>query len=700
MIRMPRISDWQWLPTVAVLAVVLLAGGRMITLSVRERAVQFREVAQTTATRTASALESRLRNTAPLRGSSRSAPIAERIASTVPMKRLGAAGYDFEISEVDAGRSFRQVLLRSQINPLDQPVRTNVSVPPDFLPETPGGHLELAIRPKTGWYPARDVATSIGLLCIVAWLLAFGTHDLTHSLQRSRATAESLKHRLRLLNQRLTGEIEARQQLQQSFDHARYHDAFTGLPNRRYFMDRLDRALRDVRARKRQRLAIILVDIERFRQINDTLGQTAGDEVMVQAARRFGEATASLEAILARWSEDQFAALVFDVPSNEGALAIASAMQQELQEPFELRKHRLSVTARMGVSFIESGSQRAEEALREADIALSVSRRQENARTIAYTPAMGGDAASLVSLEADLHVALERNEFRLLFQPIVDLRTENVLGAEALIRWKHPVEGLLRPSRFLAIAEEAGLLVAMTRWVILRVCKIAGDWRRRLPTNVPFYFSINLSATVLRDPGFVDYVALVLRETGTPPQMIKFELTEGGLIANVGAAREVLQRLHEMGIELMLDDFGTGYSSLSYLQLFPFDYLKIDRPFVNRTGSEQANNGITSAVLQMASSLSLKTIAEVVETAAAAEALGKMGCDFGQGYFFSEPLDAEEALKRLQIKGIRVPGGATIIQPAAEPQDDSPTLAMPIEWTNEQELEERARAPAPAKKAR
>lgn len=701
MIRVSPIRKWQWLPTVAVLAVVLLAGGRMITLSARERAMQLREGAEVTATRTASALEMQLQNGTRLSDARQAAPLAERVASSPPLRSLGVAGYDFEISEVDENRSFRQVLLRSQINPLEQPVRTTVRVPPEFLPETPGGHLELAINPKSGWNPVRDLATSIGLLCIVAWLLAFGTHDLTHSLQRSRATAELLRHRLRLLNQRLTGEIEGRQQLQQSFDHARYHDAFTGLPNRRYFMDRLDRALRDVRARKRQRLGIILVDIERFRQINDTLGQTAGDELMVQAARRFGEATAALDAILARWSEDQFAALVFDVPSSEGAMAIADGMQARLQQPFELLKHQLSVTARMGVTLVESGLQRAEEALREADIALSVARRQEGAKAIAYLPAMGGDAASLVSLEADLHVALERNELRLLYQPIVDLRTGNVVGSEALIRWKHPVEGLLRPSRFLAVAEEAGLLVSMTRWVILRVCTIAGDWRRRLPTNTPFYFSINLSAMVLRDSGFVDYVALVLRQTATPPQTIKFELTEGGLIANVGAAREVLQRLHEMGIELMLDDFGTGYSSLSYLQLFPFDYLKIDRPFVNRTGSEQANNRITSAVLQMASSLSLKTIAEVVETSAAAEALGKMGCDYGQGYFFSEPVDAEEALKRLQIKGIHIPPGSTIVQPDAEPEDDdSPTLAMQMEWTNETEFEERKRPPTSAKKAR
>jgi diguanylate cyclase (GGDEF)-like protein len=680
----------EWLPTAIVLAVVLTAGGRLIDLSMREHITDTRKAAQTAVIRSARSLESSLPRLVAT-GANPSSGIIDHLSASLVLKRLATAGYDFEVSQVDPASRFRQVLLRSQTAPLSEPARSLVRPPVGFLQDTPRGHLELAIRPKAGWYPTRELATSVGLLAIVAWLLGFGTHDLTHSLQRSKAAAATLRQRLRSLNQRLTAEIDARQQLQQSFDHARYHDAFTGLPNRRYFMDRLDRALRDVRARLRQRIAIILIDVDRFRLINDTLGQTAGDELMVQAARRFEHATESIECVLARWGDDQFAALVLDVPSSETAFAIANAMQDTLQEPFELRKHRLTVSARMGVTSVESGLLRTEEALREADIALSVAKRHESAKTIAYLPTMGGDAASLVSLEADLHVALERNEFRLLFQPIVDLRGEQIVGAEALLRWKHPVEGLLSPNKFLAIAEEAGLLVSMTRWVILRVCRLAGDWRRRLPPDTPFYFSINLSATVLRDPGFVDYVALVLRETGMPTKAIKFELTEGGLISNVGAAREVLDRLHGMGIELMLDDFGTGYSSLSYLQLFPFDYLKIDRPFVNRTGSEQTNNGITSAVLQMASSLSLKTVAEVVETPAAARALAEMGCDFGQGYFFSEPLEAEEALERLRIQGLRVPNtvavdpGDTIVTGP----DDSPTLAIPVDWITENEPEEK-----------
>jgi EAL domain-containing protein (putative c-di-GMP-specific phosphodiesterase class I) len=314
---------------------------------------------------------------------------------------------------------------------------------------------------------------------------------------------------------------------------------------------------------------------------------------------------------------------------------------------------------------------------------------------------MGGAAVSLVSLEADLHIALERNEFRLLFQPIIDLRGHRVVGAEALLRWQHPVEGLLRPNDFLTIAEEAGVIVPVTRWVIQRVCRLAGEWRRRLPPGVNFYISVNLSAAVLRDPGLRDYVARVLEETRTPPGHLKFELTEGGLISNVSTAREALDALHGMGIELMLDDFGTGYSSLSHLQLFPFDYVKIDRPFVNRTGSEGANNAITSAILQMASSLGLRAVAEVVETQAAAQALLQMGCNFGQGYYFSAPVEAEQALGQLR----HYAGPSTVVptvRPAAGEQRgrggtagdtvmlaESPTLVLSEDEMNGQNTVQR-----------
>ena len=376
------------------------------------------------------------------------------------------------------------------------------------------------------------------------------------------------------------------------------------------------------------------------------------------------------------------------------AHAIANELQNTRQQPFALRQHLLKVAMRIGFTCIDSGLQRAEDALREADIALSVAKRQQNQLTVAYTAGMGGAAVSLVSLEADLHIALERNEFRLLFQPIVDLRSHGVVGTEALLRWRHPVEGLLAPNEFLAIAEESGVIVPVTRWIIQRVCRLAAEWRKRLPQGTNFYISVNLSAAVLRDPGLRDYVARVLEDTHTPPGHLKFELTEGGLISNVSTAREVLEALHRMGIELMLDDFGTGYSSLSYLQLFPFDYVKIDRPFVKHTGSERANAAITSAILQMASSLGLRSVAEAVETQAAAQALLQMGCNFAQGYLFSAPVEAEEALDQLRRAG-RLRATIPVARVAAnEPGQrdtandtlvlpDSPTLVLPGEMNVE-----------------
>ena len=593
-------------------------------------------------------------------------------------------GYDFNLYQVDPLTRRPRVFLSSRPGALTEPATSAIGQPGVSSPGLAGDYLNLAISPRTGWYPARELATEIGLLAILAWALAFGMYDLTHSLKRTRATLVAMRTRLHSVNERLVSEIEQRQTLQKSVEQARYHDSFTGLPNRRYFMDQLDRALRDVRTRRRRRIAIVLIEIERFSLINDTLGHTAGDELMLQAAQRIAKVLGALEYVLARWSGDQLAVLLYEVESAEATQALAERLQAARQEPFALRQHRISVASRLGFTCIDSGLQRAEDALREADLALSVAKQQQSVRAVAYAPGMAGAAVSLVSLEADLHVALDRNEFRLLFQPIVDLRAQRVVGAEALLRWRHPVEGLLRPDKFLAIAEEAGVIVPVTRWIIQRVCRLAAEWRRRLPQGADFYISVNLSAAVLRTPGLRDYVAHVLEDAHIPAANLKFELNEGSLVSNVSAAREVLDAFHHMGIELMLDDFGSGYSSLSYLQLFPFDYVKIDRPFVSRTGSERADAAITSAVLQMTSSLGLRAVAEVVETKAAAQALLQMGCDFGQGYFFSAPVEAEEALRQLRNSDAlsghwpQSAGGAP--EPAfgaAANDDDSPTLVLP-----------------------
>jgi diguanylate cyclase (GGDEF)-like protein len=636
-----------WLPTLMVLAVVVLAGGRLIALSVQQRAEEKRESAQALVAGYGHSIERQLQKLADRAQRGGRAEL-DQLLSTLQLSRVIDPEYEFELSKIDTGGGRPRVFAGTRIDPPKDGATSLIRVPAGFSRDLPSGYLQLIIRPKSGWYPARELAAAIALLAVVAWLLAFATHDLVHSLHRARDALALSRRQLQAANRKLVTEIEQRENLQQSFEHSRYHDAFTGLPNRRYFMNQLDRALREVRTRRRRRIAVMLINIDRFKLINDTLGHTAGDELVVQAAHRFQKATASIECVLARWSGDQFAVLVFDVHSGDEALEIATVLQRALHPPFELRKHRLNVAARAGITFIDSGLQRAEEAVRQADIALSVAKRHDTASAVTYQPAMGGSAASMVSLEADLHVALQRRELHLLFQPIVDLRNQRAAGAECLLRWRHPVEGLLTPDKFLGVAEEVGLMVSITHWTIAQACTLAAEWRQRLPRDRDFYLSVNLSATALRDPDLTAYVARVLKDTGAPPSALKFELTEGGLISNPGAARDILDGLRSLGVEMMLDDFGTGYSSLSYLQLFPFNYVKIDRPFVDRAGSERANSAIAAAIVQMTASLGLKAVAEIVETEAAAQDLQRMGCDYAQGYFYCEPVEAEEAFQVLR----------------------------------------------------
>jgi diguanylate cyclase (GGDEF)-like protein len=569
----------------------------------------------------------------------------EELIADAHLARLVDAGYDFELSQIEPRSAPARIFVSSSTEPLADTVVTKIGLPAAGI--TPGSYLALVLHAHTGWFPSSLLASEIALLAFLGWLLTFGTHDLVHEMQRAKAAVAISRRRVHQANQQLAIEMQQRLKLQETFDHALFHDTFTGLPNRRYFMDQLDSALRELRTKRRVRIAVIIVDISRFNLINHLLGHTAGDDLMVQVARRFEASTSALDGTLARWGGDQFALLLLDVGSPVAALDMANLLQEQLRSPFNLRRHQLSVAATLGVTCVESGQERAEDIMREADIALSVAKRQETTKAVMYAQNMG-QAADLVSLEADLHLALQKHQLLLLFQPIVDLATFKMVGAEALLRWRHPVEGLLSPDRFLRHAEEAGLMVPITRWIIEQVIDVAADWRRQLPEEQKFYISINLSPSGLRDPALVGNVATLLREKKLQPALLKFEMTELALLGNVAAARESLQRLHEMGIQLMLDDFGTGYSSLSNLQLFPFDTVKIDCPFVDRRGVFQANMSMVAAMIQLAGSLDLTSIAELVEGEAAASSLKAMGCRFGQGYYFSEPLEADMAFRRLR----------------------------------------------------
>lgn len=304
----------------------------------------------------------------------------DEMISGAHLARLTDSGYDFELSQVEPRSARTRIFVSSSTEPLQDAVAIKLRLPNGFQPATAGSYLQVAILPRTGWYPATELASDIGLLAFLAWLLAFGTHDLSHALKRSRSALTAARARLRNINKQLATEMQQRLSLQETFDHARFHDAFTGLPNRRYFMDQLDRALRDVRTKRRQRVAVIIVDISRFKLVNDMLGHTAGDELMVQAARRFEKSTSAVEGVLARWGGDQFAVLILDVASTDSALGVAGVLQDELRAPFELRRHKLVVTATIGVTTVDSGQQRAEDVVREADLTAPTGNRNRGPR--------------------------------------------------------------------------------------------------------------------------------------------------------------------------------------------------------------------------------------------------------------------------------------------------------------------------------
>jgi diguanylate cyclase (GGDEF)-like protein len=575
----------------------------------------------------------------------------EQLLSGAKWGEITRAGYDLELTEeLEHGATRAQILYAARATPLGDAVVSNVHFPPAFPHRSPAATWSIAVRPRTGWHPLSELVSDGVILGISVWLLTAIAYDTTRSSRRARAALAAARHRLLGSNLRLMKEVAKCEDLQRSFEHARYHDAFTGLPNRRYLIDQLDRGLARARSRRGYRLGLILVGIDRLKLIHDTMGVMAGEELMVQVAQRFQKLVSPVDRVISRWSGDEFAVLLYDLHSIDTAMTVAKMLEDTFGAPFELRRQLVKIAARFGVTCVESGLQRAEEVMREADIALSAANPDQGTTIVAYSPEMRERTLSVAHLEADLQGALERREFKLLYQPIVDLRSDRIVGCEALLRWLHPTEGLLTPDRFLAIAEEGRLIVPITHWIIRRACRTAGSLSQYVTSGESFYVGVNLPAQALADPELADVVGHTLAAKDVPAALLRFEITEGNLISNVGAARELLDRFHVMGIKLLLDNFGTGYSSLNYLQLFPFDYLKIDQSFVRHLSPDGKKNELLRAIVQMAASVGLQAVAEGIETPEIAHVLKELGCHFGQGDLFSKPVDATVIAQRLRVQ--------------------------------------------------
>jgi diguanylate cyclase (GGDEF)-like protein len=442
--------------------------------------------------------------------------------------------------------------------------------------------------------------------------------------------------------------------------HDAIHDHLTQLPNRMLFAERLDRELaRRVRHRDYQ-FAVLFIDLDRFKHVNDSLGHAAGDTLLMAFAQRLSGAVrrhdlvtrprpqyvdAGEEYTLARYGGDEFVILLDDLRQPTDAVRVAERIQQLAAQPIVVDGHEVFAAASIGVAVCSPDHQSSEEILRDADIAMYRAKQAGGGSYAVFDAAMHREAAELLRLETDLRRAVERHEFRIHYQPMVSLKTGETTGYEALIRWQHPIRGLLAPAAFLQVAEELGLITTLDELVPAEACRQGAEWERAAPGGEGLTMSVNLSAKSLASEKLVARVTEALASTQFPPRALRLEITESVAVSDPERVQTVLRELRQLGIRVSLDDFGTGYCSLSYLQQFPADLLKVDRTFVARVDDEGGRQ-ILRLIVNLAQTLGLEVVAEGAETHAQVEFLAALGCDHAQGYYFAEPLEARSITSR------------------------------------------------------
>jgi diguanylate cyclase (GGDEF)-like protein/PAS domain S-box-containing protein len=435
-------------------------------------------------------------------------------------------------------------------------------------------------------------------------------------------------------------DITERKTLEGELRRLAFYDRLTGLPNRQLFMDRLGQALERTRRARGRKAAVLFMDLDGFKFINDSLGHEAGDLLLVVVAERLRRCLRP-EDTLSRFGGDEFVVLLEGIENPDEAARVAKRITEELKDPFVVEGRELSVTISIGIAVGDAREKTPEDLLRDADIAMYWSKRRDSGYEL-FGPAMYEGAVIRLDLQNALRRAVELDQFVLHYQPMTSLRTGNVTGVEALARWKHPERGLLVPSEFVSITEDTGTIVPLGRRVLKEACRQAKEWQQRYPKSPPLSISVNLSARQLQEPGFVAEVATVLEEVGLDPSTLILEITESGLAGYTAGTADQLRGLKDLGVGLAVDDFGTGYSSLSYIKHLPIDRLKIDRTFVSNLSTDHTSASIVRATVTLGHSLGMEVVAEGVETTDEYDAVRALECDIGQGYYWSAPCSAEE----------------------------------------------------------
>jgi diguanylate cyclase (GGDEF)-like protein len=417
-----------------------------------------------------------------------------------------------------------------------------------------------------------------------------------------------------------------------------FRDSLTSLPNRSLFMDRLAHALTRTERRGEQ-LAILFLDLDRFKVVNDSLGHGVGDQLLIGVSQRLASCLRP-EDTIARLGGDEFAILIEDVKDDKAPAAVADRLTGELQQPFTVEGREVVITVSIGIAMSTARRMTPEDILRDADLAMYHAKGKGKARYEIFDKSMNAPAQERMDLELDLRNAVTRGEFVLHYQPILELPTGRIVEMEALVRWKHPQRGLLFPGDFVGLSEETGLIVPLGRWVLHEACRQTRQWQLATP-GLNLAISVNLSARQLQQPGLVEEIAAVLRETRLDPGALRLEITETVVMHDAPTTLAKLEALKALGVQLAIDDFGTGYSSLGYLKRFPVDTLKIDRSFVKGIGQNLEDGAIVRAVITVAKSLGLAVTAEGIESVDQLEHLRSLGCDHGQGYYFAKPMPSD-----------------------------------------------------------
>jgi diguanylate cyclase (GGDEF)-like protein/PAS domain S-box-containing protein len=432
-------------------------------------------------------------------------------------------------------------------------------------------------------------------------------------------------------------DVSARRRAEAELYHNAYHDDLTQLSNRTHFNECLNRAIARTQRNTEQRFAVMYLDFDRFKMVNDSLGHKAGDELLVHLAQRLKGMLRPTD-VLARLGGDEFAILLEDLHRQRDAVDLTERIQKELQKPFKLGAMEVAISASIGITFSTNGYTTSDQIIRDADIAMYKAKSKGKAQYALFDSSLHQHVTAQLELESELRRALSLGQVFLDYQPIYSLAEQTLMGFEALVRWNHPVRGVLDPSTFIPIAEETGLIVPLGNWVLAEACRQMREWNAT-DEGATLHMAVNVSSLQLTHPDFLSQVGSALKAAGMRPQQLTLEVTESVLMEGIENAVSTLTALRHIGVTLAIDDFGTGYSSLSYLATLPFDALKVDRSFIDKMSDVGGNGGeIVKAIFKLGKALGKQVFAEGIETGAQLDLLKELGCEFGQGYLLSRPV--------------------------------------------------------------